>query len=99
MVESFSDEVIATGFQIVEEWTFSDALENGLTVDVKQADEALGVLKYALHKNPEAFPIAYDDIRVAKISERPSDGLPKFRVFFRIGAHSKDVYLLFVDHE
>lgn len=47
------------GYGIIEEWSFSDAIENGLDVDAKQAYEALGVVTYALQRNPESFPIVH----------------------------------------
>jgi len=86
------------GYQLVEEWSFSDAIENGVTIDVQQAYEAIGPITYALQRNPEAFPVAHGHVRVAHLEERPLDDLPGFRVFFRISLHHKTVYLLFVDH-
>lgn len=86
------------GYQIIEEWTYSDAIENGLKIDVKQAYEALGVVMYALQSNPEAFAVVHGQVRVAHVEERPVDDLPHFRVFFRVSDHGKDVFLLFVDH-
>lgn len=93
MVEFSND-----GYQIIEEWTYSDAMENGLQVDVRQAYEAVGLAVYALSRGPEAYPIAHGEVRVLHIEERPLDDLPSFRIFFRIGLHNKDVYLLYVDH-
>lgn len=86
------------GFEISEEWSYADALEN-LKVDVKQADEALGALMYALSRNPAAYPIVHgENVRLAKLDKRPNDGLPAFRVFFRINSSGDHVFLLHVDH-
>ncbi|MEM0946283.1 MAG: hypothetical protein AAGK37_02675 [Pseudomonadota bacterium] len=86
------------GYGISEEWSYSDAIQQ-LKLNIKQADEALGALMYALNRNPKAFPLVHGEtVRVAKLDERPNDGLPPFRVFFRISSTDDYVYLLHVDH-
>ncbi len=92
-------EETGNGYQIVEEWAYTDALENNLEIGLRQADEALGAILYALSLNPTAFEAAHDNnIRVAKLAERPLDGLPAFRVFFRVNEEQRTVFLLYVDH-
>ncbi|UWR23454.1 hypothetical protein [Sulfitobacter sp. S190] len=91
--------VNGNGYEVSEEWHYTDALENRLSVSVQQADEALGAIHYALSLNPLAFDVVYqEDIRVAHLQERTLDGLPAFRIFFRVNESSRRVYLLFVDH-
>lgn len=87
------------GFQIVEEWSYQDSITSGLSVSNQLADEALSAIMYALQSNPSAFGLAFgQNIRVAKMNERPLDGLPVFRVFFRVDEASRTVDLLHVDH-
>jgi len=87
------------GYEIAEEWAYTDALENGLDVSMKQAEEAIGAILYALQNNPMAFDIVYNEsVRVAHLNKRTFDGLPAFRVFFRVSEESKTVFLLNIDH-
>jgi len=86
------------GFEIVLEWSYDDALSNGLDLELRLAEEALGPLLYALNQNPLAFSEAFNGVRVAKLAERPIDGLPPFRVFFAVNEANRVVYLRHVDH-
>ena len=88
------------GYELVEEWSYTDALQNKLQVTIKQADEAVHAIMYALQNNPQAFELVFgESVRVAHMSERKFDGLPAFRVFFRVHeSEKKVVYLLHIDH-
>ncbi len=91
--------VMGDGYQLVHEQTFDYALNNELDLAPELAEEAIGSILYALSRNPFGFRQAFgDDIRIAKMTARPRDGLPAFRVFFRAKPERMRVDLLYVDH-
>ncbi len=87
------------GYEILHEHSYDYCLCNTLEVEVSQAEEALGAILYAISLNPSGFNVVVEpNIFVAKISERPSEDLPPFRLFFRLHEEKKRVDLLYVDH-
>ncbi len=91
--------VTMEGYELLHENSYDYCLCNTLRVEVSQAEEALGAILYAISRNPSGFKVVVEpNIYLAKISERPQEGLPLFRIFFRLHEEKKRVDLLYVDH-
>lgn len=87
------------GYEAIHGQTYDYSIGNELNISIDQADEALGTIMYALHRNPCGFPVIFgDNVRVAKMMELPRDGLPGLRGFFRLAEEKKRADLLYVDH-
>ena len=87
------------GWRIIEEPSYSDALE-GFT-DQAQIDAVLAPIDYALNRNPLGFVLmpGYDHIRMVKTRLRINQGsvIPAMRLWFRCDEPNRIVYKLYIE--
>lgn len=87
------------GYDLLHEHSFDYCLANGLDIEISQADEAIGAILYAISRNPSGFQrVVEPNVHLAKLVARPRDGLPSFRLFFRLNQDKRRVDLLYIDH-